>query len=323
MRIITDSMPNPSFFEGTEKKLELVVTPDSPSLRALGDSVWREVVRAANADVVSVARNEYCDAYVLSESSLFVFDDYCVMVTCGLTTLVDAFERLLHHVSIDSVAFLVYERKNEHFPERQPTTFYEDAERLQTMIPGRALRFGDEHGRHVQMFHSTRPFAPETTDPTLEVLMHGIDENVARRFIGAEAQSEQSLARKVGLDSIVPGFATNEYVFEPAGYSLNALRDEEYYAVHVTPEEVGSYVSFETNHDFGGQLTEAVSRLIELFRPRAFDVVAFLPTGGPTLSVPGYRKGDHVCSNLGGYDVTYLQYYLATTDPRGAYEIDL
>ena len=93
---------------------------------------------------------------------MFVFDDYCVMITCGLTTLVDSIERLLQTISVDSIAFLVYERKKEHFPERQPTTFLDDARRLQAMVPGRALRFGDQRGHYVQMFHTTRAFVPET-----------------------------------------------------------------------------------------------------------------------------------------------------------------
>lgn len=319
---MTPPMSTQSFFEGPEKKLELVVGSDFASLRSLGEPLWQEVVRAAKADVVSLTRHEACDAYLLSESSLFVFDDYCVMMTCGLTTLVDAVELLLQTVPPEAVAFMVYERKNEHFPERQPTTFYQDARRLNALIPGRALRFGDEHGHYVQMFHSEKPFVPETTDPTLEVLMHGIDDRIGAAFCGSEADGV-SLAAKVGVDRILPGFDITEYAFQPAGYSLNAVRGEEYYTVHVTPEEVGSYVSFETNHDFQADLSGLVARIVELFLPRAFDVVTFLPEGKPSLTVNGYRVGDHVEHRLGGYGVTYLQYYLPPGGPRGPYELTL
>ncbi|MDH3728194.1 MAG: S-adenosylmethionine decarboxylase proenzyme [Myxococcales bacterium] len=312
-----------TFFEGPEKKLELVVTPDSASLRSLGDDTWRDVVCAAGADVISVIRNDHCNAYLLSESSLFVFDDYCVMITCGLTTLVDSVARLLQTISADSIAFLVYERKNEHFPERQPATFLEDARRLRTMVPGRALRFGDEHGHYVQMFHTTRAFVPETNDPTIEVLMHGIDERVAAQFTTAEVSEDRSLAVALGVDSVLPGFDTSEHVFDPAGYSLNALRGEEYYTLHVTPEAMGSYVSFETNHDFGSDLTGLVGAIVELFQPRAFDVVTFLPEGEPKLKLAGYQLGDHVVRSLGGYQVTYRQYYIPPSGPRGPYELPL
>ena len=90
-------MATPSFFEGPEKKLEMVVTPEHRSLRSLGDEVWRRVVEAAGAQVLSSLCNEECDAYLLSESSLFVYDDWFVMITCGQTTLIDAFEESPPH----------------------------------------------------------------------------------------------------------------------------------------------------------------------------------------------------------------------------------
>lgn len=316
-------MSTPSFFEGPEKKLELVVTPGSASLRSLGDDVWEEVVRASGAEVISAIRNDHCDAYLLSESSLFVFDDYCVMITCGLTTLVDSIERLLQTISADSVAFLVYERKKENFPERQPTTFVEDARRLHDMVPGRALRFGDQRGHYVQVFHTTRAFVPESNDPTLELFMHGIDARIAAKFTSVQASDGGSVAGTLGLDEVLPGFDTSEHVFDPVGYSLNALRGEEYYTLHVTPEELGSYVSFETNYDFGDDLSELVAAIVRSFRPQSFDVVTFLPVGEPKLELPDYQLGDHVVGTLGGYRVTYLQYGIPPSGPRSAYNLAL
>lgn len=317
------SMVAPSFFEGPEKKLELVVTPEFGSLRALGEDVWRKVVEAAGANILSTQRNEHCNGYLLSESSLFVYDDWFAMITCGQTTLVDAFEEVLRSVPREAIAFLVYERKNEHYPEHQPTTFYDDARRLQALVPGRALRFGDEHGHYIQIFHTTRPFQPETTDPTVEVLMHAIDRGVADRFIGAGSLRGAGMAADLGINAILPGFVTSEHVFEPAGYSLNALKGAEYYTLHVTPEDAGSYVSFETNYDFGDGLNGLVSAVVELFQPRAFDVLTFLPNADARLSVAGYSLGDHVVEALGGYQVSYFQYFVPPTGPRRPYQLTL
>jgi len=316
-------MAMPRFFEGPEKKLELVVTPDFPSLRSLGEEMWRRVVAAAGTKVLSVLRNDQCDGYLLSESSLFVFDHWFVIITCGQTTLVAAVEETLRSIPPDAVAFMVYERKNEHYPEHQPTTFYDDARRLQAMLPGRAIRFGDEHGHYIQMFHTTRPFRPQTTDPTLEVLMHAIDPDVAERFVAGSHQRQARMAASLGLEAILPGFTTSEHVFKPVGYSLNALRASEYYAVHVTPEDTGSYVSFETNHDFRGKLSDLVGALVELFQPRAFDVLTFLPDGEARLSVSGYLLGDHVVDTLGGYEVSYFQYFVPPAGPRRPEELAL
>jgi S-adenosylmethionine decarboxylase len=316
-------MATPNFFEGPEKKLEVVVTPGFPPLRSLGDEAWRRVVEAAGAKVVSVLRSEHSDAYLLSESSLFVFDDWFVLITCGQTTLVDAVPQILKSVPKESIAFLVYERKSEHFPEHQSSTFYDDARRLQTMLPGRAIRFGDEHGRNVQMFHTTRPYTPEKNDPTLEVLMHMIDEDVVENFTSTRALEETSLAFSSGINAILPGFSTSEHVFNPAGYSLNAVKGEEYYALHVTPEAAGSYVSFETNYDFRGHLSSLVGSIVELFRPRAFDVVTFVPEAEPELAVAGYELADHIVHGLGGYRVSYFQYFAPPSGPRPARELEL
>lgn len=317
------SMATPSFFEGPEKKLEVVVTPGFPPLRSLGDEAWHSIVEAAGAKVLSVLRSEHSDAYLLSESSLFVFDDWFVVITCGQTTLVNAVPQILKSIPKESIAFLVYERKSEQFPEHQETTFYDDARRLHAMLPGRALRFGDEHGRYIQMFHTTRPYSPEKNDPTLEVLMHVIDEDVAGQFAATRTSNDTSLAVSSGMAAILPGFATSEHVFDPAGYSLNAVKGEEYYTFHVTPEETGSYVSFETNYDFRGDLDGLIRSIVELFRPRAFDVITFLPEAESDLPVAGYGLGDHVVQVLGGYRVSYFQYFAPPSGPRAACELEL
>ena len=110
------------FFEGTEKKVELVVSGDAPDLRTLGQGRWREIVEASGAHVLSCMRTERCDAYLLSESSLFVFERKMVMITCGRTRLADAVAEFLKDVAVSDIRLLVFERKNEVFPHRQPTS---------------------------------------------------------------------------------------------------------------------------------------------------------------------------------------------------------
>jgi len=316
-------MPTSTFFEGPEKKLAVVVVPGFRALRNLGDSAWRTVVEAAGAKVLSVLRREQCDAYLLSESSLFVFDDWFLFITCGQTALVNAIPEILRLVPEESIAFLMYERKSEHFPERQLTTFSEDAHRLHAMLPGRALRLGEEHGRYIQLFHTTRPYVPRSKVPTLEVLMYVIDEDVGAQFTHGRPARSKSTAAESGIEAILPGFETSEHAFEPSGYSCNALKGEDYYTVHVTPGATGSYASFETNHDFRGRLGELVRPIVELFRPRAFDVVTFLPEPEPQLPIPGYLLGDHVVDQLAGCQLSYFQYSVAPSGPRPARELEL
>jgi S-adenosylmethionine decarboxylase len=290
-------------FEGPEKKVELVVQADFPSLRSFGKAAWLRVVHAAGAHAISVSHDERCDAFLLSESSLFVFDDYMVMITCGQTTLVEAVVEMLRFVPPEAVAMLVYERKNEHFPKQQTTTFEQDVERLRAWVPGQAFVLGEGQVHSVQMFCSSRPFEPPNDEPTLEVLMHDIADDVASRFQGAVSERYTEC-----LATLLPGFATHEHAFSPGGYSVNALRGESYYTVHVTPENACSYVSFETNHDFRDGLQPLVTGVVSLFGPSTFDVITFLPEGPTSLSVDGYDLGDSETRAISGYCVSYLHY---------------
>lgn len=304
----------PSFFEGPEKKLELAVVPGSRSLRSFGDDHWREIVTCADAQVLSILRSDDCDAYLLSESSLFVYDTFLTMITCGRTRLVNAARRILQDIPAEDVAVAIYERKNEHFPERQHTTFYDDVTALRGALDGRALRFGDEHDHHIHLFHTLGAHTPDPNDTTLEILMHGLPEETASCYVGATG----ALAHSTGLAAILPGFEIDEHAFTPAGYSMNALRGPDYATVHVTPEAVGSYVSFETNVDWRGQLPELVRQVIGVFRPASFDVVTFAPidpsdAAAPELGLERHLLKDHVQTELAGYAVNFWHAF----EPRG------
>ena len=301
----------PSFFEGPEKKVELVVHPKHPSLRSWSETKWRTLVQRAKAEILSVLRNEHCDAYLLSESSLFVYDDHLTMITCGRTTLVDAALQLIEWIGPQNIALLIYERKNEHFPERQLSTFYEDAQRLHSHLAGRAYRFGDEHDHHIHMFCASHDFSPEENDTTLEILMHGLPANTAERFVGCTPLAKTMIAQSCGITSILPRFQIDEHAFTPAGYSMNGLRGKDYYTIHVTPESLGSYVSFETNVDFRGTLANLVSAVVDLFQPRSFDVLAFVPSANSKeqFELSSYRIKDRVMTTSSGYDIRYWHCY--------------
>lgn len=305
------------FFEGPEKKVELVVTAEHPSLRSFGDARWEGVVAAAEAKVLSKRSSEVFDAYLLSESSLFVYDEHITLITCGRTALVNAVLATLEFIPPEQVAFLALERKNEHFPHEQPSTFHDDARRLTRVLPGRALRFGDADSHCIHLFHTTRPFQPDPLDTTLEILMHGIAQE-ATAFVGGGAGTLAS-ARATGADEILPGFEIDDHAFDPAGYSLNALKDDLYYTLHVTPEEVGSYVSFETNFDFRADPADLIRRVVSIFQPDSFDVFAFSPD--PVAiepEVPGYRLRRSVFEEVSGYGVTFLHLYRPPEAPSKA-----
>jgi S-adenosylmethionine decarboxylase len=313
---------SPVLFEGPEKKVELVVRSGHKSLREVPEERWHSVVKACGAQVLSKISSEQCDAYLLSESSLFVFDDYLTMITCGRTLLVNAVIEIFEFVRPADVALLVYERKNEHFPREQLTSFEEDARRLGTLLPGQALRFGAVHGHMIELFHSTRPFEPRDDDTTLEILMHDIAEEQAACFSNHDGKRE--LAKELGLDALFGGFTIDEFCFEPAGYSVNAVRGSEYFTIHVTPESIGSYVSFETNVDHRGQSGSIIGQVVELFAPESFDVFSFAPRDAAGLEIgAGYTVRRQVTDQLCGYSVTFMHCYKPEAAPGRAQLISL
>lgn len=310
------------FFEGPEKKVELV-TCGGPALRSLGAPWWREVVAAAGAQVLSTIHSEACDAYLLSESSLFVYDDRAIMLTCGQTTLAKAARMMVDKVGDDQVAMLIYERKNEHFPELQYTAFLEDARDLHRLTPGLAMRFGNPDSHRLMLFHADRPYQPAPGDVTLEVLMHGISDAAAERFHARPNAHPTGVADGTGIARLLPGFTLDEHMFEPAGYSMNALKGSTYATIHVTPEAIGSYVSFETNMDFTGDPTALVRQVIDIFEPESFDVITFSPDPVAAPALPDHALRNHVERLVCGYHVSFRHYYQPPGAPRDAFDLPL
>ena len=85
-------------FEGAEKEVKLVVNPSFPSLRSIRKEQWIKVVASSGARIISKISNSFCDAYLLSESSLFIYDHKIITVTCGQTNLVAGLFELLNFI---------------------------------------------------------------------------------------------------------------------------------------------------------------------------------------------------------------------------------
>ena len=96
-------------------------------------------------------------------------------------------------------------------------------------------------------------------------------------------------------------------MFDPVGYSLNGLRGDSYLTVHVTPED-RSYASFETNHrPEGGDLEGLIARVLEAFRPQAYDLVLFEQGKPAEVTAHGYRFQANVAQELDcGFNVRFL-----------------
>lgn len=308
------------YFEGCEKKAELTVS--GAKLRARGHDFWKALVETAGAKVLSITSNDKCDAYLLSESSLFVWDDRFTMITCGRTTLVKAIHYFLDHVPVQDVSSLLYERKNEYYPREQLTDFYEDVRMLREKVPGKALRFGQADEHHLMLFHMEKEFRPLARDCTLEILMYNL-QGPAKEIFNTN-QTIERVRELSKVDQIFPGFQVDDFLFEPCGYSLNAIRDEDYYTIHVTPEEVSSYVSFETNMRLGNRLPSSIRNVLEVFQPQSFDLVYFHPEREmKAFEMAPFTQRNFIRHNLAGYEVGFASYFLKSAEPSSALELEI
>jgi S-adenosylmethionine decarboxylase len=112
-----------------------------------------------------------------------VADNWLTMITCGRTDLVAAVLQLCADFDHDKFQYMIYERKNAHFQEYQPSNFFDDCRRLSDVMPGKSFRFGDGDDHHVFLFHLDKPYQPAAEDLTLEILMHGVDPTAAKVFM--------------------------------------------------------------------------------------------------------------------------------------------
>ena len=295
-------------FEGTEKKLELFISKDAKSLRSFDLSIWENVVKVSKAQIISSLHNDYCTAHLLSESSLFIYDNFLTMITCGNTSLVDATFEILKFVPENKILSFFYERKNPIFPNKQSTSFYDDMKKLKKHFNGEAYRFGDLTEHHICLFHKNIEGTLDLEDMTLEILMHEIDDSIKNLF--CSGKDVKSSMKSLGIyDLFSSDFQIDDHIFEPYGYSLNAIGKNEYYTFHVTPGELGSYVSFETNHKFTDDYQKTIEKILKIFKPKLFDVFQFQINDSPNIN-DLYLPKRRVRKKLSfGYDVQFYNFY--------------
>ncbi|RWR93669.1 S-adenosylmethionine decarboxylase proenzyme 4 [Cinnamomum micranthum f. kanehirae] len=293
-----------SGFEGFEKRLELHFYGDDPmGLRRLDFSGLQEVLDAVQCTVVSAVGNCFFDAYVLSESSLFVYPKKMIIKTCGTTQLLKSIPCLLGHA--DELGLTVcgckYTRGNFIFPEAQPfphTSFSEEVMYLEESLPNSLcyrkaciMPSKTSHAWHVYTasdddHHQMVGHLVGPNTFTIEVCMTQLDAALARKFFrrhgdrssGDAAGKEMTAA--TGIGEISPSALVCDFAFDPCGYSMNGVDGPHYSTIHVTPEDGYSYASFECVASAGGDLGEVLKKVVRVFRPGTMSVSICTGDGG-------------------------------------------
>ncbi|MFZ8934248.1 MAG: adenosylmethionine decarboxylase [Bacteriovoracaceae bacterium] len=307
-------------FEGSEKKIEIIVN-ESINLRVLGDKFWKDMVAKCEATILSKISNNSCDAYLLSESSLFVWDHKFLMITCGRTILANSVLRFFEDFGAESVDGLFFQRKNEYFERLQPSSFFDDVDKIGKLISGKALRFGHLDTHHTHLFHSEVMKNIQPEDKTTELLMYHLTGRGAEVF-RTENQNIEAIRGFFDYDNLFPGFEIDDFLFEPFGFSLNGIKEDKYITIHITPEQSTSYISFETNLDIEKEAPRLLDKILELFSPEAFDIINFNSEVAPRLednNLQCIKKYKHsIDRNL---DINYYEFHKIQTEMNKAIEV--
>lgn len=304
-------------FEGPEKTLEVFFrkvgkehsdsAQENQGLRSLSREDLDKICARARCSILSSISNQYVDAYVLSESSLFVYDTMVMLKTCGTTTLLRCIGILVElggglGLEIDWVG---YSRKNFSFPgdqvfphqsfDQELGYLYEHSS-LCKRLDGNGYTLGPVTSDHWFVFvadHTRRRNAADLdTDRVLNIMMFDIDQEVGNLFHYNNYQKKKGESKKEetrriskeqtsrsAIDALCPGAILDSRAFEPCGYSMNALLFRSYSTIHITPESGSSYVSFETNQEIPSYKS-LINNVIQTFRPKRFVMTLMADQGG-------------------------------------------
>lgn len=291
-------------FEGPEKKLELAFAMKG-TLMHMGADTWQPILDLAACTILSETHSSTVEAYLLSESSLFVFENRIMIKTCGTTKLLYVLPKFIELAKkIDpkaTVQSLSFSRKNYICPHLQlepHTDFETEIEFLQKHVPGRATVMGppsEEDGDHWCVYLSDKVNDSEKKHQVLEIMMLDLDTEIMNEY-------HQKTEKRPAIDRARAHYLGAEHfddhLFFPCGYSVNAVKEHhtDYFTVHITPNEGHSYVSYETNAD-EAQYGPLANEVVDTYKPDRFCVAlkrgeqsAAREEDWSKIQFPGYER---------------------------------
>lgn len=215
--VLSANLDSTFAFEGPEKLLEVWFWPsenaiptsvNQEGLRAIPLEKWVKILDLVNCKILSMKSSPSVDAYLLSESSLFVFPHKMILKTCGTTTTLACLDELFE-IACDYVGPLTskaifkvfYSRRSFMFPDKQKhvhTGWKHEVELLnQHFVSGKSYVVGDftsDDHWYLYMGGSSAARATPENDQTFEILMTQLDPEKAKNFVAS---------RKPGADSMV------------------------------------------------------------------------------------------------------------------------
>ena len=278
-RDVTIDLDVTNAFEGPEKLLEVWFSASPASLPAatapaglkmVPSDSWKEMLELVNCKVLSTVESENVDAYLLSESSMFVFPHKLILKTCGTTTLLSGLPKILEIAALTAgfphtigntflgtataaVPYRVfYSRKNFQFPDRQrgPHRSWRDEVKSldRLFLGGSAYMIGKMNGEHWYLYLTepntilTPPATPERLETETKLLDLPASRAAITNCAGLE-EDEQDETLEVLMTDLEPENAKQFYLDHASAVAEGQYWEEAHKARMDAQEHLGDLSS--------------------------------------------------------------------------------
>ncbi|MEJ1286716.1 S-adenosylmethionine decarboxylase 2 [Cricetulus griseus] len=194
-----------------------------------GRSEWDVLLKDVQCSIISVTKTDKQEAYVLSESSMFVSKRRFILKTCGTTLLLKALVPLLKlardYSGFDSIQNFM-KPSHQGYPHRN---FQEEIEFLNAIFPnGAAYCMGRMNSDCWYLYTLDFPESRVINQPdqTLEILMSELDPAVMDQFYMKDGVTAKDVTRESGIRDLIPGSVIDATLFNPCGYSMNGMKSD-------------------------------------------------------------------------------------------------
>ncbi|GAO15370.1 uncharacterized protein UV8b_07070 [Ustilaginoidea virens] len=313
-------------FEGPEKLLEVWFSPSATALpasaapnglKSVSSDTWVAMLDMVNCKILSVLESDHVDAYLLSESSMFVFPHKLILKTCGTTTLLLGLQRLLHIAavnagfpfrnasSVDDIRAaatpyrVFYSRKNFLFPDKQKgphRSWKQEVKYLDDTLEGggSAYMVGKMNGDHWYLYITspnqalTPPLTPDSEilcEPTPATT---VSSNGGSSAGGSYSQNDETL--EILMTDLDPENAKQFYLSHASAVANDKLAAEAKEARKKAQDSLGCLSSAPEELDVFGQCDEAE---LNVDKPQVIE----------ELTTEGHALGSVIAEHCGLNDV--------------------
>lgn len=272
-----------SFYEGTEKRLEVIFQVNHQSgLTSYSRDDWAQLLTLAKCTILSQIKTVIFTSYLLSESSLFVYNDRVIIKTCGTTMPLNILNPLIDMAKLIGLtpAQIIYSHNVFLDPSRQPYPYNSFDQELKVLgsTSDNAATAAAESWLNLESCwygYSRILTSGIERSPMLEIIMTELNPQIMNKFYKTYP-SEAHYTHDLFIFPELPNPIIDCYQFDPCGFSLNAHVDQGYYTIHITPEPQFSYVSFETNVKLT-DYSKLIQKVISTFQPDKVNIITAQP----------------------------------------------